>query len=496
MFGAGDAYGYFHGEDESSFSLVNSNKKQMGMFQKRRWQNRTRRDLHSARDARRMAGMQPLGKGQKGRERDRVREERRMQKRYAGRRRVQDRRDDMEQDASVDVKSSWKILEEIEFLRLAKLKKVVSAPEDLLTCGSLQYYDKSFDRVNLKQTKVLEKNPKLVFHTVTTTEDPNIRQLISKTKGEKATVFGTDAILSKIMCCQRSSYSWDVVIDKLGDKVFFDKRENSEFDYISASEGANDRPTDDGTDSINCPRRLAYEATYVNRMFSQQVLKKKGEQYKFNDQNPFAEEDEQVASVGYRYRKWDLGDGITLVARTEHDAVYKTKEGKTGFMNIKTFNEWKENSTMEWRQKLDSQRGAILATELKNNALNVARWTLSALLAGSSQLRLGFVSRSNMNDCNKHVLLGNQLHKPKEIAKQINLNINNCWAVLRNIIDSVLKLKDGRYVLLKDPNKSVLRLYSVPEGTFDDDESSDEEESDEEESIGIRVDVDDDVSLA
>eukprot|EP00040_Diaphanoeca_grandis_P002479 m.21853 g.21853 ORF g.21853 m.21853 type:complete len:579 (-) comp13572_c0_seq1:190-1926(-) len=498
MFGAGDAYGYFHGEDESSFSLVNSTKKPLGMFQKRRWQNRTRRDLHRARDDRRMAGMQPLSKGQKSRERDRIREERRWQKRWAGRRRVQDRRDIRDREASVDVKSTWKILEEIEFPRLSKLTKVVAAPEDLLTCGTLGWYDKAYDRVNLKQPRPLQQNNKLVFHTVTTTEDPNIRQLVGKVKGEKATVFGTDAILSKIMCCQRSSYSWDVVIDKLGDKIFFDKRDNSEFDYVTASETANESPVDDGTDSINAPERLAFEATYVNRMFSQMVLKKREKKYSFKDENPFAEDDEEVASIGYRYRKWDLGDGITLVARTEHDAVYKTKDGNTGFMNIKTFNEWKENSTMEWRQKLDSQRGAILATELKNNALNVARWTLSALLAGSSQLRLGYVSRSNMNDAQKHAILGNQLFKPKDLAQQINLNINNCWAVLRLIIDQVLKLEDGRYVLLKDPNKHVLRLYTVPEGTFDDDDDSDEDDDSdgEEESIGIRVNPDDDVSLA
>ena len=44
----------------------------------------------------------------------------------------------------------------------------------------------------------------------------------------------------------------------------------------------------------------------------------------FPEENPFAEdEDEEMASVGYRYRKWDLGDGVVLVARTEHDAVYK-----------------------------------------------------------------------------------------------------------------------------------------------------------------------------
>ena len=38
-----------------------------------------------------------------------------------------------------------------------------------------------------------------------------------------------------------------------------------------------------------------------------------------------ADEEEEstspVASVGYRYRLWDLGDGVKLVARCEHDAV-------------------------------------------------------------------------------------------------------------------------------------------------------------------------------
>lgn len=497
MFGAGDAYGYFHVEDESSFSLVNSSKKPLGMFPKRRWQNRTRRDLHRARDDRRMAGMQTEGKGQKSRERDRAREERRWQKRWAGRRRVQDRRDDFEREASVDVKSSWKILEEIEFVRLSKLSKAVGAPEDLLTCGSLQWYDKAYDRLKSRQEKPLTVNKDLTFHTVTTTDDPNIRALAGRVKGEKVTVFGTDAILSKIMCCQRSAYSWDVVIDKIGDKIFFDKRDNSEFDFYTASETSFEPPVDDGSDSINGPNRLAMETTFVNQMFSQMVLKKRDPPYNFKDQNPFAEEGEKVASVGYRYRKWDLGNGITLVARTEHDAVFKNKEGQTGFMNIKSFNEWKQQPTMDWRSKLESQRGAILATELKNNALNVARWTLSAMLAGSSQLRLGYVSRRMPNDNNRHVVLGTQVFKPKELAAQINLNINNCWAVLELIINQIKNLDNGRFLLLKDPNKAVLRIYRVPEGTFDTDDEDDEDEADasDDDQIGVRV-TDDDVSLA
>ena len=44
---------------------------------------------------------------------------------------------------------------------------------------------------------------------------------------------------------------------------------------------------------------------------------------------------------------------------------------------------------VEWRQKLDSQRGAVLATELKNNSCKLAKWTASAILAGSEYLKLG-----------------------------------------------------------------------------------------------------------
>ena len=35
---------------------------------------------------------------------------------------------------------------------------------------------------------------------------------------------------------------------------------------------------------------------------------------------------------------------------------------------------------MDWRQKLENQRGAVLATELKNNANKLAKWTAGALV--------------------------------------------------------------------------------------------------------------------
>ena len=47
---------------------------------------------------------------------------------------------------------------------------------------------------------------------------------LSKTVGN---VYATDSILATLMCATRSNYSWDIVVHKIGDKLFFDKRDNT-----------------------------------------------------------------------------------------------------------------------------------------------------------------------------------------------------------------------------------------------------------------------------
>jgi translation initiation factor 3 subunit D len=73
----------------------------------------------------------------------------------------------------------------------------------------------------------------------------------------------------------------------------------------------------------------------------------------------------------------------------------------------------------------------------------------------------------------------------------MNLQLSNGWGIVRTIADMCLKREDGKFVLVKDPNKSILRLYEVPAHSFDDDvedigdipegaEDGDEVKSDEE----------------
>lgn len=142
------------------------------------------------------------------------------------------------------------------------------------------------------------------------------------------------------------------------------------------------------------------------------------------------------------------------------------------------------------------QRGAVLANELKNNSCKLAKWTVSSLLSSADQLKFGYVSRLHSRDSTKHSILGTQQvcsskciifsfiifsfqFKPREFADQINLNMDNAWGVLRCIIDTCMKLSEGKYLILKDPNKQTLLLYQVPSNTFETDEDEEEDEPSE-----------------
>jgi len=64
---------------------------------------------------------------------------------------------------------------------------------------------------------------------------------------------------------------------------------------------------------------------------------------------------------------------------------------------------------VDWRHKLETQRGAVLATELKNNANKLAKWTAAALVSGVEIIKLGYVSRVHQRDTRHHVILGTQV---------------------------------------------------------------------------------------
>ena len=142
------------------------------------------------------------------------------------------------------------------------------------------------------------------------------------------------------------------------------------------------------------------------------------------------------------------------------------------------FNEWdsKYSHGINWKLKLDNQRSAVLATECKNNTCKVARWCAQSLMSGADLMKVGYVSRTNPQNNYDHTVVGTQTFKPKELAQQINLQSNNIWGIIKTIAEKILaQPEDGKFILMKDPSKSSMRLFKVPMS----DESGSEEESEE-----------------
>ncbi|KAG7959004.1 hypothetical protein I3843_10G049800 [Carya illinoinensis] len=367
--------------------------------------------------------------------------------------------------SSVDIQPEWNMLDQIPFSTFSKLSFSVPEPEDLILCGALEFYDRSYDRITPKNERRLERFKNRNFFKVTTTDDPVIRRLANE---DKATVFATDAILSTLMCAPRSVYSWDIVVQRVGNKLFFDKRDGSQLDLLSVHETSQE-PLPEAKDDINSAYSLSVEAAYINQNFSQQVLIRDGSKVTFDEPNPFANEGEEVASVAYRYRRWKLDNDMYLVARCEVQSVVEVNKQRS-FLTLNALNEFDPKySGVDWRQKLETQRGAVLATELKNNANKLAKWTSQALLAGADLMKLGYVSRVHPRDHFNHVILSIVGYKPREFAAQINMNTSNMWGIVKSIVDLCMKLNEGKYVLVKDPTKPQVRIYEVPSDAFEND---------------------------
>ena len=308
-------------------------------------------------------------------------------------------------DASINIKADWKLVEEIDYNRLSKLNLDADEGEDVDSYGFLYYYDRSYDKPPVKSAERKLAVVDRAVYNVTTSSDPIIQELADK---NEATIFATDSILSMLMCAPRSVSPWDIVILRQGNKVFLDKRDNAALDMVTVNENAADAPLEASEGSkevINQPPALAEEATYINHNFANQVvLESANQKVNMAHENPFynaAEETEPPASKAYKYRRFDLSTSeeqpTYLVVRTELDAVQKNAiNGEDQFVTVHALNEFDNKAqgsggALDWRTKLVSQRGAVVATEMKNNSCKLARWTVQSILAKADVMKLGYV---------------------------------------------------------------------------------------------------------
>lgn len=382
-------------------------------------------------------------------------------------------------DPSVKVTNAWGLITDIEFNKLTKLKLDVAAGETVDSYGTVNYYTKKFEQLKPGFSQPLTVLDRAIFNP-TTQDDPIIKELASK---KAANIFATDSILAQLMCAARSVYSWDIVITKKNGCIFLDKRD--EADRYDVDENSPKPPADLSETDLNNAENLQLEATYINHNFVANSVDPSTSYKLTHPENPFvssSEVSDPLLSRAYSYKKFNLpsnepeGEPISVIVRTEFDAVAKigSEDAK---LSVHALNQYVPQA-FDWKQKLNQQRGAIVASELKKNNNKISRWTTKALLAGCDQMKIGFVARTNTKVNSKHVVLGVATYKPTDLSSQINLTLSNGWGVVKSVIDIIehdTKTEDWKYVILKDPNSQKISIFSVPLDTFENDDKAEKE---------------------
>lgn len=288
--------------------------------------------------------------------------------------------------------------------------------------------------------------------------DPIIAKLASEIEGTVA--FMSDAAAALLMATPRTVNPWDLVTKRISSTaVIVDQREDAQstgfsIDTILVNETANDPPTDE-REAFNSAQNLAIEATRINNIISSIICSSES-------QYNVGKDCSAPSGFAYKYYKWSMGENKFLVIRSTVNAATRigSNEDIVLVRSLLEFDSSRTGVNLDWRSKLDNQRGAILANEIKNNNSIIARWVFQAYLAQVDNIKLAYVSRTSPKDRVRHELLALQDIEPYELATQMNLDTANGFGILKALFDMLTDSQEP-VIIVRDPVKPILRLYNL-----------------------------------
>eukprot|EP00919_Chromeraceae_sp_WS-2016_P046979 GHVR01111386.1.p1 GENE.GHVR01111386.1~~GHVR01111386.1.p1 ORF type:complete len:583 (-),score=126.83 GHVR01111386.1:295-2016(-) len=375
---------------------------------------------------------------------------------------------------SIQPLTDWKLEQEVSLAQFPKFycKKDLIEIIDLHWAGTLSTFDKSYDRIMPRKEIPLKRFSDLQFHQVPATGDPVIQALaeasaLAPPSAGIVTVYATDVVLAALITAGRSTYSWDIIVNRVENNLFLDKREGSTLQFLTVNETAQEPPSPEDKNSNNTPFNLSHEASCINQNLSQMLLDYSTKPVKLKMPHPFKGDEGKPAATAFRYRRVLLKPGpqyktqLELVIRADVDCRLPPSSGhEDHYALTRALNEYDPKPGSDWRKSLESQVGAVLTKEISNNACKLARWVVQAHLAGCDTLKLAMVSRQDPRDNHRHSLLAVQNLRTDNFAAEIGLTVENMWGVVRFLMDILIPLPEGKYVLVKDPSKHSLRVYS------------------------------------
>jgi translation initiation factor 3 subunit D len=278
-------------------------------------------------------------------------------------------------------------VESIDLNALTTLVFAAPEAEDLVNIGKLKMLDTSYLTLLSKNEKSLTRRDESAFFNKTASDDAILRSLSEQDQG---TVFASDSVLTLLMSCTRAIYPWDIIVRRVGNKIFLDKREGSKIDLLTVGETSLEPPLNDK--DMNSAIPLSKEATLIDQYFARQVVTD-AEEHSIDFNTDSIPSDFVIGNSyrGYRYRRWDLSETVRVVARCDVDGADIDKNGEQRLININALSEYDSKLTggIDYRARLDNQPGAVFANELKANGCKLTRWAARNMLSGVDNYILG-----------------------------------------------------------------------------------------------------------
>jgi len=389
-------------------------------------------------------------------------------------------------ELSFHVNPHWPLVDEIQGLTLSNLPKFIpGTPEIFKRAGQLCEYRHEIDSVLSKNRIKFTSFDTIPEETLSTKEislDENIINYIDEKELKGLKIIASDVVLATLMNYSRSYYSWDIKVEKYDDMIFLTKREKGEkeefvsVDLETVGENSITPPAASVEDpkspaALNTAMNLMKEGTKVKHSVQYVCLNQK-KVHKFDHPHPYQEDEDQqdLPSHGYTYMRWPFGEGRHLLTRGQiHSfenlgtglATDEENEDNIKYNNIYAMNQWKMSKDA-W-ETIDNDKTAILSQQLTDNTNRVAKWALQSMFAGADKMKIVFVSRQKMINNKKHAIMGCSTIPTMKFIDLISYKFDESWSNVKYIADYFEKQEDGEYIVIRDPARNCLKVFSVSE---------------------------------
>lgn len=293
---------------------------------------------------------------------------------------------------------------------------------------------------------------------VSASDDPHMKTF-------EGDVFITGELMAALMTCNFAKLSFDFIVTKEDDKLYFDLRSESNLHTPQPDEGCARFIVKEAAGEKYL-KAIAEEADKLGKSFHRFCLNHKADATMGVDgPSDFDNQFKQLNSTSYMYKRYTIGgnsdDPYTIVTRLRADGY--DLDGNPVLICPTTQHSFRKSyQASEWNKEIARKFGACKSTDVKNNRFRYCRWALEATLGDIDSLVLGFISRQFAEQATTHHVLQVKTISRREFAqKWCNLrSTSKRWGLLDAIIQEFRnpETEDGKYCVQRDSNPEKERL--------------------------------------